>query len=97
MKITLLAQFPGAKQNAFFLNELHVVVHSAVTSLSTLNQIIAIFTISMKLIDVLVLSLAVAFLIIGIHQTMTLGFGKAYWAIMLSLILYFVYILRKKK
>ncbi len=51
----------------------------------------------MKLIDVLVLSLAVAFLIIGIHQTMTLGFGKAYWAIMLSLILYFVYNLRKKK
>lgn len=51
----------------------------------------------MKLIDVLVLSLAVAFLIIGIHQTMTLGFGKAYWAIMVSLILYFVYNLRKKK
>jgi len=51
----------------------------------------------MKLIDVLVLSLAVAFLIIGIHQTMTLGIGKAYWAVMLSLILYFVYILRKKK
>lgn len=51
----------------------------------------------MKLIDVLVLSLAVAFLIIGIHQTMTLGFGKAYWAIMLSVVLYFVYILRKKK
>lgn len=51
----------------------------------------------MKLIDALVLSFAVAFLIIGIHQTMTLGVGKAYWAIMLSLILYFVYILRKKK
>lgn len=51
----------------------------------------------MKLIDVLVLSLAVAFLIIGIHQTMTLGIGNAYWAVMLSLILYFVYILRKKK
>jgi hypothetical protein len=51
----------------------------------------------MKLIDVLVLSLAVAFLIIGIHQTMTLGIGKAYWAVMLSLVLYFVYILRKKK
>ena len=51
----------------------------------------------MKLIDVIVLSLAVAFLIIGIHQTMTLGIGKAYWAVMLSLMLYFVYILRKKK
>jgi hypothetical protein len=60
-------------------------------------QLIITFAFSMKLIDVLVLSLAVAFLIIGIHQTMTLGIGKAYWAVMLSLVLYFVYILRKKK
>ena len=59
-------------------------------------KIITIFAVSMKLIDVLVLSLAIAFLIIGIHQIMTLGFGKGYWAIMLSLILYFVYNLRKK-
>lgn len=51
----------------------------------------------MKLTDVLLLSFAVAFLIIGIHQVMTLGLGKAYWAIMLSVILYFVFILRKKK
>jgi len=51
----------------------------------------------MKLTDVLVLSLAVAFLIIGIHQTMTLGFGKAYWAIMVALILYFVFNLRKRR
>lgn len=51
----------------------------------------------MKLIDVLVLSLAVAFLIIGIHQTMVLGIGKAYWAIMLSLALYFVFNFRKRK
>jgi len=51
----------------------------------------------MKLIDVLLLSLAVAFLIIGIHQVMTLGLGQAYWAIMLSLILYFAFNLRKKK
>ena len=51
----------------------------------------------MKLVDVLILSFAVAFLIIGIHQVMTLGLGKAYWAIMLSVILYFVFNLRKKK
>jgi hypothetical protein len=51
----------------------------------------------MKLVDVLVLSVAIAFLIIGIHQTMALGFEKAYWALMLALILYFVYNLRKKK
>jgi hypothetical protein len=51
----------------------------------------------MKLVDVLVLSLAVAFLIIGIHQTMILGIENAYWALMLALILYFVYNLRKRK
>jgi len=51
----------------------------------------------MKLTDVLILSFAVGFLIIGIHQVMTLGLGKAYWAIMLSLVLYFVFNLRKKK
>lgn len=52
---------------------------------------------NMKLIDVIVLSVAVVFAIIGIHQTMVLGFEKAYWALMLALILYFVYNLRKKK
>ena len=55
------------------------------------------FYVDMKLVDVLVLSVAIAFLIIGIHQTMVLGFEKAYWALMLALILYFVYNLRKKK
>ena len=51
----------------------------------------------MKLVDVLVLSLAVAFLIIGMHQIFTLGLENAYWAIMLSVALYFVFVLRKKK
>jgi hypothetical protein len=51
----------------------------------------------MKLVDVIILSLAVAFLIIGIHQIMIIGLGNGYWAIMLSLVLYFVFILRKKK
>lgn len=51
----------------------------------------------MKLIDILILSLAVAFLIIGIHQTMVLGFDQAYWALMLTLIFFFVFILRKRK
>ena len=51
----------------------------------------------MKLVDVLVLSFAVVFLIIGIHQIMTLGVENAYWAIMLSVALYFVFVLRKKK
>jgi hypothetical protein len=51
----------------------------------------------MKLPNIILLSLAVAFLIIGIHQTMTIGFSNAYWAIMLALILFFMYTLRKPK
>ena len=51
----------------------------------------------MKLVDVIILSLAVAFIIMGVHQTMTVGFGKAYWAIMLASILFFVFVLRKKR
>lgn len=51
----------------------------------------------MKLIDVLILSLSVAFLIIGIHQIITVGLGGAYWIIMLSVTLLFVYNYRKKR
>jgi hypothetical protein len=51
----------------------------------------------MKLPDILILSLAVAFLIIGIHQTMTAGFGQAYWALMLTLILFFILNLRRAR
>lgn len=51
----------------------------------------------MKLIDTILLSLAVAFLIIGIHQTMTVGFGNAYWAVMLALLLFFLINLRRRK
>jgi len=51
----------------------------------------------MKLPDVIILSLAVAFLIIGIHQIMTVGFGSAYWMIMLVTVLFFIYSYRKKK
>jgi len=35
--------------------------------------------------DIIVLSGAVVFLIIGIHQTITVGFGQAYWLFMLSI------------
>jgi hypothetical protein len=51
----------------------------------------------MKLLDVALLSLAAGFVIIGIYEVMTLGIGHAYWAIMLSLILFFVYNYRKRK
>lgn len=51
----------------------------------------------MKLLDTLLFSLAVVFLIIGIYEIMTLGVGHAYWAIMLSVMLFFVFTLRKNK
>lgn len=51
----------------------------------------------MKLSDTLIFSLAVVFLIIGIYEIMTLGIGQAYWAVMLSMILFFYYTIRKKK
>lgn len=51
----------------------------------------------MKLIDTILLSLAVVFLIIGIHQVMTVGFGNAYWALMLALLLFFLLNLRRRK
>jgi len=50
----------------------------------------------MRLTDAILLSLAAGFLIIGIHQTITVGFGNAYWAIMLSVVLFFVYSFKKK-
>jgi hypothetical protein len=51
----------------------------------------------MKLIDAVLLSLAVVFVIIGIYEVMTLGVGHAYWAIMLSFGFLFLYMYRKKK
>lgn len=51
----------------------------------------------MKLPDIILLSLAVGFLIIGIHQTIMLGFGKAYWAIMIALVLFFMLNFRRNK
>jgi hypothetical protein len=50
----------------------------------------------MKLTDVLLLSLSVAFLIIGIHQIMTVGFASSYWLIMLSCALLFAYSYRRR-
>jgi hypothetical protein len=51
----------------------------------------------MKLPDILILSLAVAFLIIGIHQIMTVGLGNGYWVMMLALIFFFLFNLRRRK
>ena len=52
---------------------------------------------SMKLPDILILSAAVVFLIIGIDQVMKVGFANGYWAMMLALIFFFVFNLRRGK
>jgi hypothetical protein len=51
----------------------------------------------MKLLDIILLSLAAFFVIIGIYEVMTVGIGHAYWLIMMATILFFAYTLRKKK
>lgn len=51
----------------------------------------------MKLVDVILLSLSIAFLIMGVHQTIRVGFGNAYWALMLALVFFFVFNLRRRK
>jgi|GEM_PF-1944312 hypothetical protein len=60
------------------------------------SQIIGILRL-MKLVEVIFFSLAVAFIIIGIHQVMTVGFANGYWALMLALLFFFLYNLRKQK
>jgi len=50
----------------------------------------------MKLADVIILSLSVALLIIGIHQTMTSGIIDSYWILMLSTALLLFFKFRKK-
>jgi len=51
----------------------------------------------MKLSNVLLLSLAVAFTIIGIAEMMTRGIQNGYWAVMLSVVFFFLYLYRKKR
>jgi len=51
----------------------------------------------MNFVDVLLLSLAAVFIIIGIYEVMALGLGQAYWAIMLSVVLFFIYSYRKRR
>lgn len=51
----------------------------------------------MKLQDILLLGLSIAFIIIGIDQTIVLGFGQAYWAFMIALAVFFIYTFRKSR
>ncbi|GEM_PF-424716 len=54
-------------------------------------------SISVKLVDTIILSLAVAFFVIGVHQVFYVGIAASYWLFMLSggLVLWFK--LRKDK
>ncbi len=51
----------------------------------------------MKLFDIILLSLAAFFVIVGIYEIMAVGIGHAYWLVMMALLLFFYYTLRKKK
>jgi hypothetical protein len=51
----------------------------------------------MKLIDILILSVAAFFVIIAIYEIITVGIGQAYWLVMMAVMLFFVYTYRKKK
>lgn len=50
----------------------------------------------MKLLDSVLLSLSVVFIIIGAYEVMAAGLGAAYGPLMLSLLLFFWYVYRKK-
>jgi hypothetical protein len=49
----------------------------------------------MKLIDVLLLSMAVVSIVIGSYEVMAVGVGQAYVYLMATLVLLFAYLIRK--
>ena len=50
-----------------------------------------------KLSSVIIISLALAFTVIGLHQAVTVGFGESYWIFMLAITLYLWYSIRIKQ
>lgn len=51
----------------------------------------------MKLTDILIISLAFVFLIIGMYEMMALGPENGYWSVMLAIALFFWFQIRKNK
>jgi len=51
----------------------------------------------MKLVDVLMLSLAVVFLVISAYETIVSGIVAAYWSLMILAGLFFFFVYRKKR
>ena len=45
--------------------------------------------------DIILLSLAVVFVIIGMYEIMTLGPSSGYWAVMIAMVCFFWYYIRK--
>ena len=50
-----------------------------------------------KLPEIILISLAVVFVIIGMYEIMTLGPSNGYWAVMLAMVFFFGYYIRKNK
>lgn len=50
-----------------------------------------------KTSNVIIISLALGFTVIGIHQAVMAGFGKSYWILMLAVSLYLWYSIRIKQ
>ena len=50
----------------------------------------------MKLTDVIILSLAIVFIFIGLYESIRFGIGTGYWAVMLAILLLFVFSYRKR-
>jgi hypothetical protein len=49
----------------------------------------------MKLPDILLIGFTIMFLIIGLDQTLVLGFRNGYWAFMAALVTFFLFTYRK--
>ncbi|MEP5613234.1 MAG: hypothetical protein ABJP45_13360 [Cyclobacteriaceae bacterium] len=51
----------------------------------------------MKLVDIILFVTAFVFLIIGIHQSIVVGFMESYWIFMFTIVLLLLYSFRKNK
>lgn len=51
----------------------------------------------MKLLKIIYLALSMAFAIIAIHRISIEGFAKNYWILMISIIFFFLYMMRYAK
>jgi len=50
-----------------------------------------------KLINIIQLSVIIVGFIIGVHQSITVGFQESYWIFMLTFVLYLIYAYQKGK